>query len=116
MTRRILSKHEIRPATLAAIRQEVNRARTRYPLNHKLLSSFGEFAGRMRIAFERHKEKQTTAVDIYEKCIIVAALAIRLLEEGDSAYPYRDHDRGGLGLPLFDDPTDSGLPDRDKSP
>lgn len=74
--------------TQTALERELKRARERYQTNDNLLKSFGEMAGRFVIAFNRHTEGATTAANIYEKGLIVAALAIRLIEEGDRAHAY----------------------------
>ena len=87
----------MRPGTLRAICNELMRARKKYPDNKNLCSSLEVFHLRLRNAMVKHRygNADATAADIYEKAIIVVALAIRVLEEGDAEFPYRSEQATG---------------------
>lgn len=76
-----------RMSTLIAIQQEVANARAKYPSNAKLLYAFMEEAGEVTKAFLDMQQKGGSASDVRKELIQAAAMAIRLLEEGDPDFP-----------------------------
>jgi hypothetical protein len=78
----------MRDDTLRAISDELIRARKKYPrrgLHMKLLASY---ATELNNAIVQHHCERGAAVQVYACAVSVAAMAIRLLEEGDLNYRY----------------------------
>lgn len=75
---------------LRAVREEVDRAREKFPSNEFLLPALVEEVGELSqalIELERNKEGHT-AQDVLSEAIQVAAMAIRIGVEGDEYFSY----------------------------
>jgi hypothetical protein len=70
------------PATMAALFAEVRRARTIHPGRRQLLAALMEEVGELAKAIIEDAPRE----DIEEEAIHVAAVAIRILEEGDETH------------------------------
>jgi hypothetical protein len=77
-----MSFETVRPETLMDIADEVQRARFKFPNNSRLYAAFNEACGEVgRVLCERQEQRAW-----YNELKQVAAMAIRLMEEGDPAY------------------------------
>lgn len=77
-------------STLKAISDEVLRARTKFPGNKHLYAALGEEFGELGAELlQDNRENQI------KEAIQVAAVAIRIIEEGDSAFDVKDWDTSG---------------------
>jgi len=84
--------------TLTAIAAEVVRARTKFPSNAVLLAALMEEVGELANALLEHRfaviagkkpaELDDFRAEIQKEAIQVAAVAVRILEDGDSSFPY----------------------------
>lgn len=72
---------------LAAIGDEVVRARTKFPGNKHLLAALTEEVGELAQACLKDNP-----AEIHKEAIQVACVAIRIIEEGDSAFDVKDWD------------------------
>jgi len=68
--------------TLTAVAAEVMRARIKFPGNRFLLAALTEEVGELARALLQKKPKD----ELERECLQVAALAVRLCEEGDAAF------------------------------
>jgi NTP pyrophosphatase (non-canonical NTP hydrolase) len=68
--------------TMAALSEEVKRARTKFPGNRFLLAALTEEVGELAQALLQKAPKG----EIQNKCLQVACVAIRILEEGDASF------------------------------
>lgn len=68
--------------TMDALRAEVRRARTKFPGNRYLLAALTEETGELARALLQRKPKD----EVHRECLQVAAVALRILEEGDSTF------------------------------
>lgn len=73
--------------TLTAIGAEVLRAQKLFPSNAQLLHAFVEEAGEVTKAFLDMQQKGGSPEDVREELIQAAAMAVRLLTEGDPEFP-----------------------------
>ena len=86
----------MQPSTAQDIADEVQRARTKLPLNKHNLAALVEEVGELSQALIDHdfaqgthpSRLQTLTHDVYKEAIQVACMAIRVAEEGDSSFPY----------------------------
>jgi len=69
------------PSTVCDIAEEVLRARKKFPGNRFLLAALTEEVGELARATLQRKPE-----NIIKEAIQVAAVAIRIIEEGDSAF------------------------------
>jgi hypothetical protein len=69
-------------ATLRAISDEVMRARTKFPGNRFMLAALTEEVGELAQALLQKKDR----AEIAREAIQVAAVAIRIIEEGDASF------------------------------
>lgn len=74
--------------TINAIRAEVINARTKFPSNKKLLAALGEEYGELCKALMQDRPRD----EIEREAIQVAAVAVRILEEGDADFENKDWD------------------------
>lgn len=71
---------------------ELAFARTKFPSNEFKLAALMEEVGELAQAMIDHARGKKTKAQVYEEAIQVAAMAIRVAEEGDAAFPYKfDH-------------------------
>ena len=80
----------MQPTTHEHINSELRRARTKFPhLRHQLdalVEKVGELAQAL-LQLQYEPGKAVTPEQVYDEAIQVAAMAIRVAEEGDSTYP-----------------------------
>lgn len=74
--------------TMAAVSAEVARARILFPGNKQQLAALVEEVGELAQALIDHDRGKATADDIQKEAVQVAAMAIRLLEEGSAEFTY----------------------------
>lgn len=74
---------------LQDIEAELQRARALYPGNGYTLAALAEEVGELNTAMLRHARGYGSPDDIHRQAVQVAAMAIRVAEEGDAAFPYR---------------------------
>ena len=72
--------------TLDAIRAEVFKARTKFPGNKHLLAALVEEVGELAQAMLQDLPRD----EIEKEAIQVACVAVRIIEEGDSAFDVKD--------------------------
>jgi NTP pyrophosphatase (non-canonical NTP hydrolase) len=72
--------------TLAAVTSEVIRARLKFPSNKHLLTALVEEVGELAQAMLQDKPRD----EIQREAIQVACVAMRIVEEGDSAFDVKD--------------------------
>lgn len=77
------------PETKYCIDAELEFARFKFPSTKYLLAALVEEVGELAQALIDHSRGKTTAEHIYEEAIQVAAMAIRLAEEGSEEFPYK---------------------------
>lgn len=68
--------------TLRGISAETKRARKKFPGNRHILAALTEEAGELAQAILQKKDKK----NINKEAFQVAAMAVRIIEEGDSAF------------------------------
>lgn len=95
---------ELKPGTLRALDRELERARRRYPSNRGLYDALTTFMLRFDAALHDHTAgiQGATASNVYECGIILAAMALRIVEEGDAAFRYANHDAPQVQTDLLD--------------
>lgn len=70
-----------------SVNAELERARSKFPSNEKMLHAFVEEAGEVTREFlELHFDKARPE-DVRKELIQVIAMAVRLIEEGDPEFP-----------------------------
>lgn len=69
-------------STLKEISDETKRARKKFPGNRFILAALTEEVGELAKAILQNKNKE----DVRNEAVQVAAMAIRIFEEGDSAF------------------------------
>lgn len=74
--------------TAYCIDAEVRFARTKFPDNKHMLAALTEEVGELAQALIDHSRGKQSGADVYAEAIQVAAMAIRLAEEGDGEFPY----------------------------
>jgi hypothetical protein len=89
-----LNAQQVRHAILTDIEEEIDRARAKYPSNEFMLDALHEEGGELAqamIDYSRSESgsKAKTVKDIYMEAIQTAAVAIRILEEGDAAHAFK---------------------------
>lgn len=77
----------MRAETLRAISAELIRARKKYP-NPTRLSTLDHFVDVLQAALQDHKNGKGSAVQIFAASLTVAALSVRIAEEGAEGFPY----------------------------
>lgn len=85
-----MSTHELMPSalTLTAIKAEVARARTLHKGNKQQLAALMKEVGELANALIEYDKGKTTADHVETEAIQVAAMAIRILEEGSAEFSY----------------------------
>lgn len=68
------------------VRAELVRARSLFPSNKQMLHAFTEEAGEVTKAFLDLQQGKCTAADVRREIVQAAAMAFRLLEEGDPEF------------------------------
>lgn len=68
---------------------ELQFARHKFPTNQYLLAALMEEVGELAQALIDHSRGKTTPSHVYEEAIQVAAMAIRIAEEGSQEFPYQ---------------------------
>lgn len=76
------------PQIKYCIDAELEFARTKYPSNHLMLAALVEEVGELAQALIDNSRGKTSAQHVYEEAIQVAAMAIRVAEEGSEEFPY----------------------------
>lgn len=71
--------------TYSDIAAEVAKARTKFPGNKHLLAALTEEVGELAAAY-----LQDDAEEVRKEAIQVACVAVRIIEEGDSAFSVKD--------------------------
>jgi hypothetical protein len=69
------------------VREELKKARAAFPSNKQLLHAFVEEAGEVTKAFLDMQQKKGDSAQTRKELIQAAAMAMRLLEEGDPEFP-----------------------------
>lgn len=69
------------------IREEMKRAREKFPTNKQMLHAFTEEAGEVTKAFLDLQQGKCDQFAVRKEIIQAACTAIRLLEEGDPEFP-----------------------------
>lgn len=77
-----MSEKRAMPATLSAISDEVQRARTKFPNNHKMLAALVEEVGELAQALLQRRPIEA----IRKEATQVACVAVRIIEEGDADF------------------------------
>lgn len=75
--------------TIKDIRAEIMRARKKFPENEHQLAALTEEVGELAQALIDNSMGTLTPNRVYWEAIQVAAMAIRVAEEGDRSFPYR---------------------------
>lgn len=70
------------------IQTELRFARQKFPGNKLMLAALVEEVGELSKALIDHSRGKDTASHVFEEAVQVAAMAIRLAQEGDSEFPY----------------------------
>jgi hypothetical protein len=73
--------------TLRAIKSELEKARKRYPTNVGTLRILRHFVDQL----ENELSRDAAAVQIFATSCVVAVMAIRVAEEGDSKFKYASY-------------------------
>lgn len=71
------------------ISAELNKARRRFPSNRLMLAALVEEVGELSKALIDHSFNKGSAQEVYNEAVQVAAMAIRVMEEGDPQFPYQ---------------------------
>lgn len=71
------------------INAELRYARRRFPDNEDMLAALVEEVGEVANALLEHKRGAKPAKPVFAEAIQVAAMAIRLAEEGSAEFPYK---------------------------
>lgn len=74
--------------TLFAIAEEVTAARKKFPTNEDKLAALTEEVGELANALLEDKYGNGTPEHVRSEALQVAAMAIRIYEEGDAGFPY----------------------------
>ena len=74
--------------TFINLQREVEGARTKFPKNQHKLAALQEEAGELAQALIDHSRGNATPQQVYKEAIQVAAMAVRVAEEGDASFPY----------------------------
>jgi hypothetical protein len=85
MTRSDLEARAAKPVTMDDISAEVERARAKFPGNKHLLAALFEEGGELAAALLQDDVKESR-----KEAIQVAAVAVRIIEEGDAAFDVKD--------------------------
>ena len=78
------------------ISKEINSARKQFPGNEDMMVALVEEVGELAQALIDHKRGKQSSSDVYAEAIQVAAMAIRIAQEGDSGFPYMYNTRCSL--------------------
>jgi NTP pyrophosphatase (non-canonical NTP hydrolase) len=73
--------------TEQAIRAELSQARRKFTTNKQLLHAFVEEAGEVTKAMLDLQQGKCSSYDVRKEIVQAAAMAFRLLEEGDPEFP-----------------------------
>lgn len=71
------------------ISKEINFARKKFPGRKYMLAALVEEVGELHQAMIDHSRGKQTSSDVYAEAIQVAAMAIRIAQEGDAEFPYQ---------------------------
>lgn len=71
------------------ITAEVAGARAKFPTNQHKLAALTEELGELAQALIDHSRGKASPLDVYTEAMQVAAMAVRIAEEGDASFPYR---------------------------
>ena len=83
--------------TYLHVSEELVRARNKFPDTNHMFDALVEEVGELAKALleqEQEKHKGVTSEDVYAEAIQCAAMAIRMVEEGDKSYPLYKPDDG----------------------
>lgn len=78
----------MRDDTLKAIAGELVRARKKHPAKDGNLRMLELGAASLRVELGQHTSRRMTASQVYARAAQVAAMAVRLLEEGTAGFSY----------------------------
>jgi hypothetical protein len=84
----------LRYSTLKAIMIELERSRKHYPGNAGRAEALLHGASYVAEALAEHKSGVQSALAVYMRAVECAAIAIRVIEEGDALFPYRAYETG----------------------
>jgi len=87
----------MRDDTLKAIAEELIRARQKHPHRSDHVRLLKSYVEEMELAFASNDAERGTAMQIYADAVTIAAMAIRILEEGSSGHRYS----GNTTAPAF---------------
>lgn len=74
--------------TLYSLKGELQGARNKFPTNEHKLAALMEEVGELAQAMIDHSRGKGSPLQVYTEAIQVAAMAVRLAEEGDASFPY----------------------------
>ncbi len=74
--------------TMQAVRAEVARTRVLFPGNRQMTAALMEEVGELAQALIDHDRGKATRDDVETEAIQVAAMAVRILEEGSAEFTY----------------------------
>jgi len=83
--------------TKNSVNQELSRARKKYPGQVKL-TTLDHFISELKHSLELHARGKGYAVQIGANATVIAALAIRIHEEGADGFPYQRRASGELNF------------------
>jgi len=73
---------------LQHVKNELVKARSKFPDNKHQLTAFNEEAGELNKAMLEHEYGEETAENTYKEAVQSAAMAVRVAVEGDSTFSY----------------------------
>lgn len=72
--------------------QEISGSRSKFPKNKYKLAALVEEVGELAQALIDHSRSETTTEHVFKEAIQVAAMALRIAEEGSAEFPYKYND------------------------
>ena len=75
--------------TIDDLKRELEGARAKFPESKHQMAALTEEVGELAQALLDHLYGKATAAMVYREAIQVAAMGIRVAEEGDTTFPYR---------------------------
>ncbi len=70
------------------VRNELARARAKFPSNKHIGHAFTEEAGEVIKALMEHNYGKGSALDVYKECVQAAVMAQRIAEDADADFSY----------------------------
>jgi NTP pyrophosphatase (non-canonical NTP hydrolase) len=84
-----VSEIDLNDRLLYCVKHELNSARNKFPTNQFLLAALVEEVGELSQSLIDHEFDKKTKVEIYEEAIQVAAMALRIAQEGSAEFKYQ---------------------------